>query len=246
MNKKPVSYLQYDKKWAKVPYQVKGETTDIQESGCGPTSAAMILSTMTGKKITPIETCKWSVDHGYKALKSGTYYGYFKPQFKSYGIECVQCLGSSIHNKPNHSIHNQVKQWLEEGYYIIALMGKGTWTKSGHFVVVYWWDDKVRINDPASTKTARLNGDPYTFKNEVKNYWRIDARKFNKGDEDEVTYEQWKKFMDQYRKELASMPAGMPDLLADAKLMGLTDGSRPRDLVTREEAAVMARAAAKK
>ena len=52
--------------------------------------------------------------------------------------------------------------------------------------------------------------------------------------------------MDRYRKELGQKPAGMPELLADAKAMGLTDGSRPRDLVTREEAAVMARAAALK
>ncbi|NBI66494.1 N-acetylmuramoyl-L-alanine amidase [Pseudoflavonifractor sp. 60] len=66
-----------------------------------------------------------------------------------------------------------------------------------------------------------------------------------KGEDEEVTYEQWKEFMEQYRKELRELPAGMPELLADAKAMGLTDGFRPRDLVTREEAAVMARAAAK-
>ena len=33
-------------------------------------------------------------------------------------------------------------------------------------------------------------------------------------------------------------------LLEEARAMGLTDGSRPRDLMTREEGAVMARAAA--
>ena len=59
-----------------------------------------------------------------------------------------------------------------------------------------------------------------------------------------MTYEQWKQFMDRYRQELAAKPASMPELLAEAKEMGLTDGSRPRDLVTREGAAVMARAAA--
>ena len=65
-------------------------------------------------------------------------------------------------------------------------------------------------------------------------------------EEETVTYEQWREYMDRYRKELGQKPAGMPELLADAKAMGLTDGSRPRDLVTREEAAVMARAAALK
>lgn len=75
--------------------------------------------------------------------------------------------------------------------------------------------------------------------------FRMEVSRLLKGEDTDVTYEQWKTFMDRYRKELAQMDAGMPELLAQAKEMGLTDGSRPRDLVTREEAAVMARAAAK-
>lgn len=58
-------------------------------------------------------------------------------------------------------------------------------------------------------------------------------------------YPMFLRHMEQYRAELKKMPAGMPELLAEAKAMGLTDSSRPRDLVTREEAAIMARAAAK-
>ena len=62
--------------------------------------------------------------------------------------------------------------------------------------------------------------------------------------EEDAGYTQWKKYMDRYRKELSAAAATMPELLADAQKMGLTDGNRPRDLVTREECAVMARAAA--
>ena len=63
--------------------------------------------------------------------------------------------------------------------------------------------------------------------------------------EEDAGYTQWKKYMDRYRKELSAAAATMPELLADAQKMGLTDGSRPRDLVSREECAVMARAAAR-
>ena len=63
------------------------------------------------------------------------------------------------------------------------------------------------------------------------------------GDET-VTYEQWKEYMDRYLTERAALPASMPEHLEDAKAMKLTDGSRPMAFVTREEAAVMARAAA--
>lgn len=60
-----------------------------------------------------------------------------------------------------------------------------------------------------------------------------------------VTYQEWKAYMEQYQKELAQQPASMPELLEEAKAMGLTNGTSPRALVTREECAVMARAAAR-
>lgn len=74
--------------------------------------------------------------------------------------------------------------------------------------------------------------------------FRADVAQEMEGGE-EVTYEEWKSFMEQYQKELAQQPATMPELLEDAKAMGLTNGTSPRALVTREECAIMARAAAK-
>lgn len=58
-----------------------------------------------------------------------------------------------------------------------------------------------------------------------------------------VSYEQWKEYMARYRQELAAEEATMPELVGEAKALGLTDGRRPRDFMTREEGAVMARAA---
>jgi hypothetical protein len=80
--------------------------------------------------------------------------------------------------------------------------------------------------------------------NKTMDDFRADVARVMDGGEESVTYEQWKAYMDQYRKELAQQAATMPGLLAEAVTMGLTDGTRPRDLVTREEAAVMARAVA--
>ena len=64
--------------------------------------------------------------HGYKALKQGTYYSYFKPQLAAYGIDCQQLLGSRIINQPSHPIHEQVREYLRQGYWVVALMGPGT------------------------------------------------------------------------------------------------------------------------
>lgn len=179
MNKKPVSFLQTDKRWASKPYRVKGENSTIGDSGCGPTAAAMLLSTLTGKNITPEDTCKWSVDHGYKALGNGTYYAYFAPQFAAYGIKCWQLNWVNAYHNHKATSFDETVKYLKQGYYAIALMKKGTWTGGGHFVVLWWADGKVRINDPASTRDNRVNGNLATFKNEAAYFWIVDAREYN-------------------------------------------------------------------
>lgn len=181
-------YLQYDPQWAKVPYQVKGETTDIRQSGCGPTCAAMVLATFVDPNITPVDTCKWSVEHGYKALKQGTYYSYFKPQFEAYGIKAEQVNSASLYHNTTSVWHNYAKSALERGDLVIACMGPGRWTTGGHFVLLYGWDDGlVYIMDPASQAKNRRYGEERVFKNEVKYYFRIDGNDLRRK-EDEPMY----------------------------------------------------------
>ena len=182
MNKQPVLYLQTDPKWADRDYSAKGESTTIGKSGCGPTCAAMLIETITGKKFTPVDACAWALKKGYKAPNQGTYYSYFVPQFNAYGIQCQRINGVSIYGSKNAAAHKDAFELLKEGWYLIACMGKGNWTASGHFVVVWWEDGWVRINDPASTATARVKGNLDTFKSQVKYYWAVDARKYNKNE----------------------------------------------------------------
>ena len=74
----------------------------------------------------------------------------------------------------------------------------------------------------------------------------IDLYDLRKKEGEPVTYEEWKRYMDRYLAERAELPASMPKLFAEANELGLTDGTRPMAFVTREESAVMARAAALK
>ena len=215
MNKRPISYLQTDPRWAKKPYRVPGEKSTIGGSGCGPTAAAMLLSTLTGQNITPEDTCKWSVNHGYKALNQGTYYGYFAPQFEAFGIKCWQLSWTNGYHNPKAKVHDQALEYLKQGYYLIALMKKGNWTGGGHFVVVWWADNKIRINDPASTKDKRLNGDLATFRNEAAYYWVVDARAYNGAadkEDDDMDQDKFNKMfntaMQQYRQDLRDNDCG--------------------------------------
>ena len=189
MNKQPVSYLQKDPRWKDKPYRVPGESSTIGSAGCGPTCAAMVIETLTGKTFTPEDACNWSVEHGYKALKQGTYYSYFKPQLAAFGIECDMLSWTSTYGRPNHENHKRALELLQDGYYLIALMNKGNWTSSGHFVLVWWADNKICINDPNSTRQDRVSGDPYTFRSEVKYYWWVDARAYNRPQKPEIEEE---------------------------------------------------------
>ena len=212
MNKRPVSYLQTDPRWKNKPNRVPGENSTIGDSGCGPTAAAMLIETITGKTYTPEDACAWSIAHGYKALRQGTYYAYFTPQFAEFGIDCQMLNWTNTYGKPDHPNHEKVVEKLKEGYYAIALMNKGLWTSSGHFVVLWWQDGKVRINDPASTRAARVNGDIRTFRSQVKYYWLIDARAHNREENDDMDQskfnEMFKEAMRAYRKELQDNDCG--------------------------------------
>ena len=244
MNKQPVSYLQTDPRWRDKPYRAPGESSTVGSAGCGPSCAAMVIETLTGQTYTPEDACNWSVQHGYKALRQGTYYSYFKPQLAAFGIDCGQLSGGSAYGSPDHPNHKRASALLKEGYYLIACMGKGNWTSTGHFILVWWADSKIHINDPNSTRADRVEGDPDAFFRQVKYYWWVDAREFNK-EEDIMTV---KEIYDALQSYLAEQPT--PDWaraeLEEAKELGITDGARPMQLIPRYQAAIMAKRAAER
>lgn len=62
------------------------------------------------------------------------------------------------------------------GNWLIACMGKGNWTKAGHFVFVYGFKDgNVYINDPGSSKANRACNTWQLFKSQVKVYWAVEV-----------------------------------------------------------------------
>ena len=117
-------------------------------------------------------------------------------------------------------------------------------SNAAHVGICESWDGQTITTIDGNTGTgSEANGGAVMRRTRDKKYI-VGAYRPAYREDERMTYEQWKQYMARYRSELADKPATMPDLLAEARSMGLTDGSRPRDLVTREEAAVMARAAA--
>lgn len=173
---KPISYLQTDPKWKNHNYSAKGEKKTIGSSGCGVTAAAMVIATLKDKNVTPVTTAEWSMAHGYKALNQGTYYTYFVPQFNQYGIKCKQLNTSNLYGKSSSSAHTEALNALKRGDWVVAVMGKGHWTQSGHFILLYKYENGyVYINDPASNKADREKNTWDLFAKQVKYMWTVEA-----------------------------------------------------------------------
>lgn len=185
-NIQPVLYLQTDSRW-------KGKAWNgmtIGTAGCGPTCAAMLITTLTGKEVTPEETYLWAGANGHLVKGAGTNYtSYFQKQFAEYGLSCEMLSWNNSYGDANHANHRKMVEEIKKGNYIIALMNKGLWTSNGHFVVVWdVTDTTVEINDPASTKSARIHGDKTTFFSQAKYYWIVDGSKLNGGENDMSKY----------------------------------------------------------
>lgn len=198
MNKQPVSYLQTDPKWAALDYSAPGEKTTIAASGCGPTAMAMVLATWADPSVNPKTECAWALAHGYKAPRQGTYYGYFAPAAARYGLKARQLSWTNIYGNSKSSLHEEARKAVEAGHLVIACMGKGLWTSSGHYVLVWKIQgNTIYINDPASTRSARTQGDYSLFKQQVKYYWVIE-RPENIKEEPDMTEKEVKELLEEY------------------------------------------------
>ena len=249
MNKQPVSYLQTDPRWGSLDYSAKGEKTTIRASGCGPTAMAMVLATWADPAVTPATECAWALAHGFKAPHQGTYYGYFEEAGRRFGLKTYRLNYSNLYGNDKSAYHAQAKDALDRGDLVIACMGKGTWTSSGHYVLVWKIDGNViYINDPASTLARRTRGSYDLFKKQVKYYWVIE-RPQNipyREEDDDMDAKKLAELLPEAFSILANQKAGdgYETALAYCKEAGIMKGDAngnqmPKKPLTREEAAQM-------
>ena len=173
---KPVDYKQTDPRWGSNTYAADGETSTIKSAGCGPTALADVLAALISPYIDPLTTASWARQHGYKIYKSGTSYSFFVPCAANYGVKVRRLNTTNVYGRTSAAVHAQALAELQKGNWLIACMGKGLWTKSGHYIVVYGYKGgMVYINDPASTKAARACNTWELFTSQVKYYWSIEV-----------------------------------------------------------------------
>lgn len=170
----PIYYMQTDSRWKNHNYSASGEKKTIGSSGCGVACSAMVVATLKDKNVNPITTAEWSMAHGYKALNQGTYYTYFVPQFKEYGIECKRLNTSNLYGKSSSTYHTEALNALKNDDWVICCFGKGHYTSSGHFVLIYGYENGyIYVNDPASKAENRAKCLWNTIASQIKYLWTV-------------------------------------------------------------------------
>ena len=118
-------YSQIDNRWKNKMYSSVGDSSQtIGTSGCGPTSAAMVVSSIKGN-ITPDQMADLYMKYGYRSANQGTYWSAFKWTADVFDI------GYSEYYKLDDAIAK-----LKDNHYIIASCNQGLFTYGGHFVVL--------------------------------------------------------------------------------------------------------------
>ena len=131
-------YSQLDNRWRYNMYSSVGDSSQtIGTSGCGPTSSAMVVSSIKGN-ITPDQMASLYTQYGYRSANQGTYWSAFKWTADVFDIGYSEC----------YKLDDAIAK-LKDNHYIIASCNQGLFTYGGHFIVLTGVEgDYIKVYDP--------------------------------------------------------------------------------------------------
>ncbi len=136
-----VYYNQGEEPWGSMPYG----TSTIGDAGCGPTSMAIIISTLTGQTVNPQMTCAYAISNGEYVSGVGTAHSFPANASHHWGVTCERVGKDRM---------GYVVQSLKEGKMVLEICEAYTITGSGsgHFIVLtgVTRDGYITIADCAS------------------------------------------------------------------------------------------------
>lgn len=156
--KTPALY-QTDAQWADTRYA----NDTLRESGCGPTCMAMVYVNLTGRKeMDPAKMCAYSENGGYVDAGATSW------RFMSDGAK-----GLGLRSKELSADRNVIKNEVAAGHPVIAIMGPGDFTTTGHFIVICGIDEqgKAIIRDPNSEANTNKAWSLDTIISQARNFW---------------------------------------------------------------------------
>lgn len=131
-------YSQIDSRWKNNLYTSTGNRSQtIGSSGCGPTCASMIVSSIKGI-ITPDKMSQIFVQNGYRSANNGTYWSAYRAVADEFNIGYTET--SDI---------QKALELLRNNNYVIVSCGNGLFTTGGHYIVIVGIEgNTLKIYDP--------------------------------------------------------------------------------------------------
>ena len=168
----PVYYSQVDSRWKNHMYSAIGDRSQtIGTSGCGPTCAAMVVSSIKGS-INPAEMGDLFVDNGLRTANNGTYFSAMQWTADYFDIPFKRTYSWS-----------EAEKMLKNNYYVVVSCNEGLFTYGGHFIVI--------VGLSGNTLTIY---DPYLYAGKFDTYDRRDADVTVSGNTVYVSVSNFKKY----------------------------------------------------
>lgn len=151
-----VYYNQLDERWRDLPYG----TDNIGGYACGPTSMSIVVSSLTSETVDPPHMAQWAYENGYWCSGSGSYRSLIPGAARAWGLTVEGCTASEP---------QRIVDALADGKLVVAIMTKGHFTSSGHFIVLrgVTSDGKILVADPASYRRSEKEWDLKIILNEA-------------------------------------------------------------------------------
>lgn len=151
-------YNQGDLRWKSYLY---GGTDPLSKYGCGPVCVAMIINSFGSASVSPVETAEWSAENGCFARSGGSYHNLIPDSLSAFGLHV-----ESVSDRTAETAAGL----LRSGHLLVALMGKGSLTNNGHFIIITQLtpSGNVYIADPASYENSTKEWDLQQLMDELK------------------------------------------------------------------------------
>lgn len=153
-------FLQWDLRWG---YEEYGDNSMVGVAGCGPTCLSMVLFSLTrDESLTPDAIAKYSMENGYYVQGTGTAWALMEDVCWRYGVR----------GRKAEISETEIKYVLDRGGAAICSMAPGDFTDTGHFVVIYGYDQEgFWINDPNCVSRSRKKWSWQVLKGQIKSVW---------------------------------------------------------------------------
>lgn len=127
-------YSQADSRWANVMFSSVGDSSQtMKSSACGPTSAAIVVSSSKGA-ILPTTMANLAVENRYRTSNNGTAWAYF-PFVADY-FDFNEFYTTSSFNTAMDYLRTDNDKDGNADYYIVCSCGSGLFTSGGHYIAL--------------------------------------------------------------------------------------------------------------